>query len=278
MSETQPELPEEEFVEYGDYDLEEDLESLDVVPATEALPYPDRDNQDDDDEPQDKDDKRGFIASLTVRSPEAAIGVARSWSQSGRYVGVGQCLRTVRQYYNVGSKYGTAALCWYAANNKHRVRSGYAVPRGVPVYWTGGSRGAGHIAISVGGGLCLSTDWKRAGRIDYARIDDITRYWGLNFQGFANEVNDVVVWRPATQLGVVTLSNLHLGKRNQDVQEVKKRLHNKGYRGMKLSSKRFGLGLKRAYAKYQRHLGYTGRGANGIPGRTSLQKLGFKVV
>ena len=275
MSETQP-LPEEEFVEYGDYDLAHGDEEEEAVPADEALAYPDQDSQDDEDTGQEE--ARAFVAGLNVRTPEAAIDVARAWSKSGHYCGVGQCLATVRQYFGISSKYGTAAASWYAANHKYRVHSGYAVPRGVPVYWTGGSHGAGHIALSVGGGMCLSTDWKRSGRIDYARIDDITRAWHLNFQGYAAEINDVVVWKPATKLGVVSLSNLHLGRKNQDVHEVKQRLHKKGYRGFSLKSYRFGFGLKRAYAKYQRHLGYTGSGANGIPGRTSLKKLGFDVI
>jgi hypothetical protein len=38
----------------------------------------------------------------------------------------------------------------------------------------------------------------------------------------------------------------------------------------------FGSTTVKAYAKWQRHLGYTGTDANGIPGKTSLTKLGAK--
>lgn len=272
-------LEEEEFIDYSDYDLEDaDADAL-VVPASEALPYPDKAIQDDDEEQGDEEQQaRSFVAgAINVRSPEEAIAFARSWSQRGVYVGVGQCLRTVRTFFNVSSKYGTAAGSWWAADHKHRVRGGLAVPRGVPVYWTGGSSGAGHVALSVGGGVCLSTDWKRSGRIDYARINDITSHWGLDFQGFANEINDVQVWRPMVRHGTVSLRNLHLWKKNRDVLQVKQRLRHKGYKGFSTKSSRFGLGTKRAYAKYQRRLGYSGSGANGIPGSTSLRKLGFRV-
>ncbi|MHA5052255.1 hypothetical protein [Streptomyces sp. SD15] len=36
----------------------------------------------------------------------------------------------------------------------------------------------------------------------------------------------------------------------------------------------FGSKTIAGYAKWQRHLGYTGADANGIPGKTSLTKLG----
>jgi hypothetical protein len=38
----------------------------------------------------------------------------------------------------------------------------------------------------------------------------------------------------------------------------------------------FGTTTKDAYAKWQRRLGYSGTAADGIPGMTSLKKLGAK--
>lgn len=265
-------MPNEDF-DYGDYDLEEDVKP---VEATEALPFPDVDvNDDEDDTTQDK--VLGFT-NIFGRTPAEAIAIARSWFLSGRWCGIGMCLKTVRQYYGVPSGIPTAAASYYKSAHKRGVRSGREVPRGVPVYWTGGSRGAGHIAISVGGGLCLSTDWKRAGKVDYARIDDITSHWGLDFRGYTWEVNGRQVWAPAKPKPTVKLSNLRRGKRNHDVVEVKTALRKKGYRGFRVKSNKWGGGIERAYAKYQRRLGYSGRDANGIPGRVSLERLGFRVV
>ncbi|HEY5443655.1 MAG TPA: hypothetical protein VIJ87_04130, partial [Pyrinomonadaceae bacterium] len=157
-------VPEEEFVEYGDYDLEdEDAKAL-VVPVEDALPYPDVEKHDPEAPDTDEaDHKFSFVAGASsVRSPEEAIATAREWSRNGTNFGSGHCLVAVRSAYNIGPKYGTASASWWAADHKHRVDGGLAVPRGVPVYWTGGSHGFGHIALSVGGGVCLSTDWKRS--------------------------------------------------------------------------------------------------------------------
>lgn len=266
------ETPELDEIEYGDYDLVEDVTP---VETTEALPYPDNDVTQD---PSNANTVQPFMpTAVPPRTPEQAIAVARSMSARAVFVGVGNCLITVRGYYAVAAKYGTATLCWQAADHKHPVSHGVNVPRGTPVYWTGGSHGFGHIAISIGGGLCLSTDWLRAGRIDVARIDDITSHWGLNFEGYANEVNDVEVWKPVAATKSVSLRNLKYNARNRDVKDLKKRLKQKGYKGFWTGSSKFGHGLRKAYASYQRKLGYSGAAANGIPGEISLKKLGFKV-
>lgn len=252
--------------EYGDYDVESDVTP---VPAYDAGPYQDVTKQDVG--PTDS------FVNVEGVSPAQAIATARAWSKARKFVGVGECLATVRQYYAVPPKYLTAADSWQAAEHKHFAKSGIEVPRGAPVWWTGGSSGAGHVAISVGGGLCLSTDWKEPGKIDYARIDDITATWALNFKGWTRELNDVVVWRPAPAGPVVHLSNLLPGRRNDDVLALKKRLSEKGYKGFIVKSSKFGRGLKAAYAAYQRRLGYFGPNANGVPGKLSLEKLGFTV-
>jgi murein L,D-transpeptidase YcbB/YkuD len=74
------------------------------------------------------------------------------------------------------------------------------------------------------------------------------------------------------------LSNLRPGKRNADVLELKKRLKEKGYSGFLVKSNKYGSGIKRAYAKYQHRLGYSGAAADGVPGELTLKKLGFRVT
>lgn len=261
-------MSDEDFV-YGDYDADGDYTP---VEPHEALPYPDVAAHDvvNPDEMQRAGD--------SPNTPEEAIAKAKSWSREGVFFGVGQCLRTVRQYYGVSAKYLTAALSYEHSDRKFHRASGVNCPRGVPVYWTGGSSGAGHIAISVGGGLCLSTDWKRQGKIDYARIDDITSHWGLTFEGFTQEINDVIVWRFPIPADTVHLNDVQPGDRNDDVLKLKKRLHDKGYKGFIVKSPKFGKGTLAAYKKYQERLGFNGADADGKPGRTSLKKLGFTVV
>lgn len=262
------ELAPEEF-DYTDYDLEE---LVTPVETSEALPYPDA-------AVQDAYAAHGVNAFVSIErvTPAQAIATARSWSLARKFMTVGFCLGTVRQYYQTPAGVATAADSWAMSAHKRQVSSGSQVPRGVPVYWTGGSTGAGHIAISIGGGFCYSTDWKEPGRIDVARIDDITSHWGLQFRGYTFEVNGVQVWAPSTTIGTVSLKNVQPKMRNADVLKVKKRLSAKGYKGFITSSSYFGAGTKRAYSKYQEHLGYVGPDANGLPGRKSLRKLGFTV-
>lgn len=73
------------------------------------------------------------------------------------------------------------------------------------------------------------------------------------------------------------LSNLKPGKRNYDVQQVKGALFEKGFTGLDYNTGYFGRGVRHAYGRWQRSLGYRGKDANGIPGRTSLEELGFRV-
>jgi len=95
--------------------------------------------------------------------------------------------------------------------------------------------------------------------------------------GYAWEVDDVIVWRPDVPKAAVSLKNLKRGSTHEDVLQVKKALRKKGYKGFVLN-KKFGIGLLRAYKKYQQRLGYNGHAANGTPGTLSLKKLGFKVL
>lgn len=116
----------------------------------------------------------------------------------------GYCLVFVRSCFAVGAVWPDAATAWAKAVHKHPVAKGADVPRGVPVFWTGGSAGHGHIALSRGDGTCWTTDFVREGKVDVAKIDDITRGWGLTLVGWTEDVNGVQVYNvkprtPATQ-------------------------------------------------------------------------------
>ena len=68
------------------------------------------------------------------------------------------------------------------------------------------------------------------------------------------------------------------GKRNRHVFLVKKRLKRKGFYKAKNTTNFYGSAMANAYARYQESLGYTGKDADGTPGKSSLNKLGFRVV
>jgi len=107
----------------------------------------------------------------------------------------GWCLVFVRLCFGAPAKARDAATAYAAAERKHPVTSGAQVPRGVPVFWTGGSHGHGHVALSRGGGSVWTTDFVRKGKVDVARIDDITRVWGLRLAGWTEDINGVTVWK-----------------------------------------------------------------------------------
>lgn len=125
---------------------------------------------------------------------EQAIAQAAQQSISGARFGTGLCLQKVRGCYLVAAKYPDAASAWENAGIRHKDRNPLDIPRGVPVFWTGGSAGHGHIAISTGDGYCWSTDIERPGFFDHVRIADIERRWGLPLVGWTEDLNGVRVW------------------------------------------------------------------------------------
>lgn len=120
-----------------------------------------------------------------------AITAARTQSHAGPQFGVGECLMRVRGCYGIAAREHDAAQAWQLAKVKHPQTDPNKIPRGYPVFWTGGSKGFGHIAISAGNGKCWSTDIKRPGFFDYADIADIHAKWGLTLVGYTDDINGV---------------------------------------------------------------------------------------
>lgn len=64
------------------------------------------------------------------------------------------------------------------------------VPAGTFAYWTGGSHGFGHAAITIGGGKIISTDAPTWGKIGEVSIDWIATNWRNNLKFVGYVVND----------------------------------------------------------------------------------------
>lgn len=97
---------------------------------------------------------------------------------------------------------------------------------------------------------------------------------GINMDKFREQVKAALAQGPSVK--AVRLSRLKPGKRNSDVRRVKRRLARKGLL-IGDQNNYFGKELSRSYAAWQRELGYRGEDADGIPGKSSLEKLGFRV-
>lgn len=99
---------------------------------------------------------------------------------------------------------------------------------------------------------------------------------GIDMDKFRDNVRQAL--NEGSSVKTVRLSRLVPGKRNGDVRLVKRRLERRGYyNGSKETNNYFDKRLSKAYAAWQRHLGYSGTNADGLPGKESLQKLGFRV-
>lgn len=98
---------------------------------------------------------------------------------------------------------------------------------------------------------------------------------GIDMNNFRAQVRKALEQGPSVK--TVSLKRLKPGNRNEQVVLLKRRLKRKGFYDGKVG-KYYGKNLEKAVAAYQRSLGFTGKDADGVPGRATLKKLGFKVV
>lgn len=228
---------------------------------------------------------------MAIRTPQSALG----WARSQRTFASGMCLKFVRTSYNVSPKYASAAIAW----NKSKFRHSSTPPKGVPVWWTGGSRGFGHVAISDGGGFVISSDTGGKGRVGRTSIRRITKTWNQTYRGWTEDINGVRVYRPASTAGAgkpaqpkrpaqaarasrptvsasAVATMFRRGQKHAAVLVIQRALAAEV--GLDFSS---GPGVpgprtKAAYRKWQQKMGFRGNDADGIPGFTSLDRLGRK--
>lgn len=128
-----------------------------------------------------------------MRKPAAAIRWGREQIANPAKDYTALCLQFVRMCFGLGAVYPDADGAWDNAKRKHPTTTSTTIPRGVPVFWRVGQYG--HVALSLGGGLCLSTDIKRRGRVDIVRIDTVTQQWGARLLGWTEDLNGVTVWQ-----------------------------------------------------------------------------------
>lgn len=138
-----------------------------------------------------------------MSTAQDAINKAHKQSRNGPKFGTGECLYRVRRAYGAPAigdwdRDGAADAedGWKATKRKHPTSNPNVIPAGVPIWWTGGRHDYGHVAISLGGGRCISTDIKRAGYFDVCRVDDIRTQWGLKLLGWSEDINGLTVYTP----------------------------------------------------------------------------------
>lgn len=102
----------------------------------------------------------------------------------------GLCLKYTRTWLMIDSRYQSAAVSWYEADRQHA--GDRNPPTGAPVFWTGGSKGYGHIALSVGNGKIRSTDIP-SGKVATVDLDYVERFWGQKYMGWSEDLNGVLI-------------------------------------------------------------------------------------
>lgn len=117
-----------------------------------------------------------------MATPEQAIARARTF----KTYAVGMCDRFVAQIYGFDSSgYSTAVKNWLATPQSLKHSGDWNAPAGALMYWSGGSTGAGHVALSLGNGSIISTDATGPGTVGQISARTPTDKWGHPYLGWA---------------------------------------------------------------------------------------------
>lgn len=192
----------------------------------------------------------------TGRDYRAAVGTPIYATRSGTVVGTG--------WYPWGSSYGNHVVIQSWQGTK-RVRHGYAHLTRYVVR-TGQKVSAGQLI-----GYSGATGNVTGPHLHYEERVYPFGYWNHRRPEFPTQSPPV---RPRVR---VSLSKVKPGKTNRHIKRVQRRLNRRIDAGLPVTGF-YGKMTKAAYARWQRKLGYSGSDADGVAGRKSLEKLGFKVV
>jgi hypothetical protein len=114
----------------------------------------------------------------------AAQAIAKAKSISSW--AVGRCDEFVASVYGFGSSgYSTAVANWQATPSSLKHPGDWNAPAGALMYWSGGSTGAGHVALSLGNGSIISTDATGPGTVGQISARTPTDKWGHPYLGWA---------------------------------------------------------------------------------------------
>lgn len=101
----------------------------------------------------------------------------------------GMCLKWVRgPCWEVAAVAGDAQEAWDMARHKHP--GDRNPPDGAPVFWSGGSKGYGHVAIWRESDM-RSTDCKSTGKVSAAPLSWTEDTWGFRYLGWTSDLNGV---------------------------------------------------------------------------------------
>jgi GH25 family lysozyme M1 (1,4-beta-N-acetylmuramidase) len=135
------------------------------------------------------------MSALSVAEVLARCALTRTWS-------VGMCGQFCAVMYGYGfSGYRDAVTQWNETPSRIRHAGATDAPPGALVYWSGGSAGHGHVAISDGLGGVWSIDIGGPGTVSRVPAGTITSRWGLPYLGWARPYFQEQEWQPVAIYG-----------------------------------------------------------------------------
>lgn len=129
--------------------------------------------------------------SLTIPTPEVRVERARAAVGAGAELS-GMSEKFVRTCFGFPARYPSARQAWVATTRR---RTGEPPP-GVPVFWditSGRNKDFDHVAISVGGGVCISTSAGSGRTVAQVGIEELTTRWGMRYRGWSADYHGVLV-------------------------------------------------------------------------------------
>lgn len=117
----------------------------------------------------------------------AAVSWAKSHETSSYHSDYsGRCDHVMALAYGWSASGSTTAHAhWLAIPSADKYPGDSNVPAGGLAFFSGGSSGAGHVMISIGGGQFVSTDINGSGTLGVTTIATIKSKWGETYSGWA---------------------------------------------------------------------------------------------
>lgn len=203
---------------------------------------------------------------------------AKAYSAKGTFWGVGYCLRFARTCAGAPGGVSNAYLAWMNAKRKHI--SG-TPPKGAMVFWSGGAKKYGHVAVSAGGGRCWSTDIDRPGKVDLVGIAELGARWpNLKLIGWTEDINGTTIsglTPPPPAQPKLHVGDLAPSKRNAAVKTLQIALRQRGYARLNPSGATgyFGTETRAMVRAFQHAQGWRDGDADGLVDLKTLQRLGL---
>lgn len=131
-----------------------------------------------------------------TRTGQAAVDWAKGEAQHASTDWYRRCKEFTRLAFAVPSD-GTpsAGAAWDRAKFKHPETDPSKIPLAVPVFWEMESV-ADHVAVGIGGGVVVSTDWPHSHDVGLVRIADLSSNWHGRLLGWTEDIDGVRVWTP----------------------------------------------------------------------------------